>query len=410
MAISSTLDKTVSYVSIVVLILMPVVSHAGGLGVAPLVFILGLLGIVLKVRDNEPKIWFSLRFWALSVFFLWLSITALWSPYRPDDILTNYIKLLIMGLTFYFCPGTFKYVAKTKSKTLQRIFLITTYLSAIIIFLDVVSNFQITLFFNPASTSTELGYRIRDAEMNIGHGLTVLVLLSAPMVLLLKKQFKYWKFLTALFVALIITASYLNNLWIGVFGILAVVSIMLLASKFPRLMPKMMIVLALSAVVLAPLFAFLSHQMLRSDLSVLPLSWEHRIRMWAYCWPVIADNTIIGSGFDAVRTFDEQWIARDGRAITIVSLHPHNAGVHIWTEAGLIGCVLAASVIVSSWKFVAQLCQTQDMSILISGLLVAIILISSLSYGAWQFWWWGSVFFSFGLIHVVGHVRPIITK
>ena len=193
---------------------MPVVSHAGGLGVAPLIFVLGIIGLILYCRTGERKLRQSGVFLTLTVFLVWLCITAFWSPYRPDDILTNYIKLLIMGLTFYFCPGTFKYVAKTKSKTLQRIFLITTYLSAIIIFLDVVSNFQITLFFNPASTSTELGYRIRDAEMNLGHGLTVLVLLSAPMVLLLKKQFKYWKFLTALFVALIITASYLNNLWI----------------------------------------------------------------------------------------------------------------------------------------------------------------------------------------------------
>ena len=185
---------------------------------------------------------------------------------------------------------------------------------------------------------------------------------------------------------------------------------MLLASKFPRLIPKTMIFLALSVVLLAPLFAFLSHQMLETNLSVLPLSWEHRIRMWAYCWPVIADNPILGSGFDAVRTFDEQWIARDGRAITIVSLHPHNAGVHIWTEAGLIGCILATSLIVSSWKPLAQLCQSKDIAILISGILVAIILISSLTYGAWQFWWWGSVFFSFGLIHVIWQSEPSIIK
>ena len=178
-----TLDKTANFVLIAVLILMPVVSHAGGLGVAPLIFVLGIIGLILYCRTGERKLRQSGVFLTLTVFLVWLCITAFWSPYRPDDILTNYIKLLIMGLTFYFCPGTFKYVAKTKSKTLQRIFLITTYLSAIIIFLDVVTNFQITLFFNPASTSTELGYRIRDAEMNLGHGLTVLVLLSVPMVL-----------------------------------------------------------------------------------------------------------------------------------------------------------------------------------------------------------------------------------
>ena len=405
-----TLDKAANFVLIAVLVLMPIVSHAGGLGIAPLIFILGIVGLILYCRTGERKLRQTGVFLTLTLFLTWLCITALWSPYRPDDFLTNYTKLLIMGLIFYFCPLTFKQVAKTNSQTLKRIFLITTYLSAVIIFLDIATKFKITLFFNPASTPTELIHRKNDTEMNLGHGLAVLVLLSAPIIILLKQQAKHWKVLATFFGALIITASYLNDLWIGVIGMLAVVLVMFLASKFPRLMPKTMIGLALLAVVLAPLFAFLSYQMLESDLSALPLSWEHRIRMWAYCWALIADNPIIGSGFDAVRTFDEQWIARDGRAITIVSLHPHNAGVHIWTEAGLIGCILAASVIVSSWKFVAQLCQTQDMSILISGLLVAIILISSLSYGAWQFWWWGSVFFSFGFIHVIAHVRPIITK
>ena len=401
MGTTSTLDKTASFVLIAVLILMPIVSHAGGLGVAPLVFVLGVIGIILHFKSVETKLRQSGVFLTLAMFLIWLCITALWSPYHPDDFLTNYIKLFIIGLTFYFCPLTFKHVAKTKSKNLQRIFLTTTFLSAIFIFFDIVTGFRITLFFNPASTPRELAYRIRDAEMNLGHGLTVLVLLSAPMILLLKKQSQNWKLLATIFLALIITSSYLNNLSVGIIGTLAVVLVMFVTAKFPNIMPKTMLVLALLAVTLTPLLAFLSHQMMESDLTVLPLSWEHRIRMWAYCWPVIAENTIIGSGFDAVRTFDEKWIARDGRAITIVSLHPHNAGVHIWTEAGLIGCILAVSVIASSWKLVAEFCQTKNMSILISGILIAIILISSLTYGAWQFWWWGSVFFSFGLIHLI---------
>ena len=212
MAISSTLDKTASYVLIAVLILLPVVSHAGGLGIAPLVFVLGIIGLIIHFRTGEKKLRQLGVFLTLTLFFTWLCITALWSPYRPGDFLTNYIKLLIMGLIFYFCPVTFKHVAKTKTQTLQRIFLITIYLSAILIFLDIVTNFKITLFFNPASTSAELGYRMRDAEMNLGHGLTVLVLLSAPIVLLLKKQTEHWRILAVFFGALVITASYLNCL------------------------------------------------------------------------------------------------------------------------------------------------------------------------------------------------------
>ena len=401
MAISSTLDKTVSYVSIVVLILMPVVSHAGGLGVAPLVFILGLLGIVLKVRDNEPKIWFSLRFWALSVFFLWLSITALWSPYQPDDILTNYVKLFIMGLVFCFCPIVLKQTAKTKLVTLQRVFLTTIFMSAFLVFIDIWSNFKVTLFFNPASNPEEIGYRLKDAEMNLGHAITVLVLFSAPMTLLLKAYFKSWKLLTSLFFVLIVTASFLNNLWIGIFGLSAVFITMVLASKYYYNVPRIVVFLAAFSVILAPLFAFLSSQIIEYDLSAVPLSWEHRLRMWAYCWPVILEQPIIGSGFDAVRTFQEQWTARDGKKLTIVSLHPHNAGIHIWVETGLIGCMLATGVILSSLKRISYYSKTREKAVLLSGVIMAAVIISSTTYGAWQFWWWGSVFFSFGLIHLI---------
>jgi len=401
MAISSTLDKTASYVLIAVLILLPVVSHAGGLGVAPLVFILGLLGIVLNVRSDEPKLWFSLRFLALCVFFLWLCITALWSPYQPDDILTNYVKLFIMGLVFCFCPIVLKQTAKTKLVTLQRVFLTTIFMSAFLVFIDIWSNFKVTLFFNPASNPEEIGYRLKDAEMNLGHAITVLVLFSAPMTLLLKAYFKSWKLLTSLFFVLIVTASFLNNLWIGIFGLLTVFITMILASKYYRNMPRIVVFLAAFSVISAPLFAFLSSQIIEYDLSMVPLSWEHRLRMWAYCWPVILEQPIVGSGFDAARTFQEQWTARDGKRLTIVSLHPHNAGIHIWVETGLIGCMLATGVILSSLKRISYYSKTRERAVLLSGVIMAAVIISSTTYGAWQFWWWGSVFFSFGLIHFI---------
>ena len=81
-----TLDKTANFVLIAVLILMPVVSHAGGLGVAPLIFVLGIIGLILYCRTGERKLRQSGVFLTLTVFLVWLCITAFWSPYRPDDI------------------------------------------------------------------------------------------------------------------------------------------------------------------------------------------------------------------------------------------------------------------------------------------------------------------------------------
>ena len=398
---TSTLDKTASFVLITVLILMPVVSHAGGLGIAPLVFILGSVGLLLHLKSNDKKIPRSPVFLTLGLFLLWVCFTSLWSPYHSDDLLTNYIKLFIMGLVFYFAPSVMKKVAKTKLLALQRIFIVTTFLSAIFVTIDIWSGFKFTLLFNPASSSDELVYRIIDAEQNLGHAITVLILFSAPMTILLKLNFKIWKLLSILFFTLIFLAAWKNNLWIGIIGTAAVILTLFLAFKFPNNLPKIALFIVASSIILAPLQAFVSSQFLANDLSVIPISWEHRLRMWAYCWPVIRDNSLAGLGFDAVRTFDEQWKTRNGMNLTIVSLHPHNASIHIWTETGLIGCILVCAFIFALFRALSKFVTGRDRTVLMSGVTMGALFISVSTYGAWQFWWWSSVFFSAGLIHLI---------
>ena len=403
MRTSPVLDKTAGIVLALVLTLVPIVSHAGGLGIAPLAFILGLMGFFLYFKINANPLHFSFNFIALVIFLFWLCITAVWSPYRVDDLLTNYIKLFIMGISFYFAPVVFRHVAEKKQFNMQRFFVHLMFVSVFLVTIDVSTNFKITLFFNPASNPDELVYRLIDAEQNLGHAITVLVLLLAPTTILLKAHFKAWKFLSCLFFILILMASFQNNLWIGLIGAIGVGVTSFLAYKFPRVLPKLLLWIAGCTIILAPLIAFMSSIAIKGDLSHIPGSWEHRLRMWAYCWTIILENLLSGAGFDAVRTYDEQWTTRHGLDLTIVSLHPHNMGIHIWTETGFIGALLALAVIVTSFKLVDRHVtgSAPDRAIMISGIIIAAILISSFSYGAWQFWWLGSIFFSIGLIHLV---------
>ena len=97
---TSFLDKSSFAAIFAVLILLPLVSHAGGLGVAPLIFILGILGLILAIKTNRFK--FTKVQITLAVFLTWLCLTALWSPYRPDDLLTNYLKLFFLVMIFYW--------------------------------------------------------------------------------------------------------------------------------------------------------------------------------------------------------------------------------------------------------------------------------------------------------------------
>lgn len=398
MELSAIPHKAYDIVLGVVLILMPVMSHAGGLGIAPLTFILGLLGLVLSLRAG---IKISPPFIALLLLLVWASLTAFWSPYQTDGFLTNYLKLLIMGPVVFFAPMVFKFCARNGRAFLPILFVVTTCVSALLVTIDILSGFKITLFFNPANTPDELARRLSDAEPNLSHAITVLLLVSAPVTIIAKAYFKSWKIWSSVFLALLLTAAFAHNLAIGVIGVPLVVLTLFLGFRFPSAVTKSVVALGVLSLILAPLIGYASSLMVNGDLHAFPGSWEHRVRMWAYCWPQILENPLTGLGFDAVRTFDEEYITRNGIQHTIVSLHPHNIGLHLWVETGVIGVMLACSVIVTSYKAFKPQIINIDKGAFIAGVLVAALLISLVTYGVWQFWWWASVFFTIGLIHFV---------
>ena len=405
---TSFLDKTSFIAIFAVLILLPIVSHAGGLGMALLVFILGILGLILAVKTNQFKI--TTVQIALLAFLGWLCIASLWSPYKPDDILTNYIKLLLMVLVFYWSRPLFEYAGRRRPRRLQHLFMAMAFFTAGILIIDLLSSLGLTLLFNPTDDFNEKIFKIIDAEMNLGHSTTILVLLAAPAALLMRGRLpnKIARPVMVLFLALLAWGAWLNGLTVGLLGLIGVISAAIAGYIFPRHVPKALLGLAIAVILFAPVLAFFASHYAANAPSTLPASWDHRLRMWGYCWNVIADHPLRGAGFDASRTFNETFIAKDGREITTVSLHPHNAGIQIWTETGLIGALLACAVIATLFKPVSDFVKSRGHAGAVSGIIIAVIIISSLTYGAWQFWWWGCVFFAIGTLHLLpAPRRPI---
>jgi len=401
-------DKGSFLAIFIVLLLMPLIGHAGGLGVAPLVFILGLMGLALAIKTKRFEI--SNTQIALVAFLVWLSLAALWSPYKPDDILTNYVKLFLMVLVFYWIIVLFEYAGRRRPRRLQHLLMSTSFFGAGLLVIDLLSNFGITLLFNPASDLDGKIFRIIDAEMNLGHAITILVLLAAPTALLMRARLPSHisRAVMIAFLLLLACAAWLNELSVGLLGLSSVIAATVVGYIFPRHLPKLLLLFAIVLIIFAPLLAYLAASYSINIPDGLPLSWEHRLRMWGYCWQVIADHPLRGAGFDASRTFTETFIAKNGQEITTVSLHPHNAGIQIWTETGFIGALLASVVIWTLFKPVNSFVQSRGHAGAVSGVITATIIISSLTYGAWQFWWWGTVFFAIGTLHLLpASRRPI---
>jgi len=210
-----------------------------------------------------------------------------------------------------------------------------------------------------------------------------------------------------LFLVLLACAAWLNGLSVGVLGLFGVILATIAGYSYPRQVPKIFLILVIIVIMTSPLLSLFASNFVGEIGTDLPQSWDHRIRMWGYCWQVIADQPLRGAGFDASRTFKETFIARDGRELTIVSLHPHNAGIQIWTEAGLIGALLASIVVGALFEPLKKYVQSRAHGGAVGGIIVAVLIVSSLTYGAWQFWWWGCVFLAVGALHLLpGSKRP----
>jgi O-antigen ligase len=398
---TSLLDKG-SFVAVcLVLVLLPLVSHAGGLGVAPLVFILGLLGIALSLKSRRFQI--TRVQIALIIFLAWLCVTALWSPYKPDDLLTNYLKLLLMGVVFYWSRPVFEHASAKRPRRSRHLFMAAIFFTVGLLVIDLLSNFGLTLLFNPATDFNDKIFKLIDAEMNLGHSITISVLLASPVIMLMLTQLPnpYARPLALFFIVLLALAAWLNGLTAGLLGLMGVILATIAGYAFPQRVPQLLLNVVIFAIMASPLLSFVAFSLAGDTGTDLPQSWDHRIRMWGYCWDVIMQHPIAGAGFDASRTFDETFIARDGREITIVSLHPHNAGIQIWTEAGLIGAVLASIVIGTLSKPVKEYVQSRAHGGSVSGVIMASLVISSLTYGAWQFWWWACLFLAVGALRLL---------
>jgi O-antigen ligase len=170
---------------------------------------------------------------------------------------------------------------------------------------------------------------------------------------------------------------------------------------YPRFAPSFFIFISILAIIFAPVLAYFSFLITEPGLTELPMSWDHRFRMWGYCWNIISEHPFVGAGFDASRTFNDSFIAQDGRNLSLLSLHPHNLGIQIWTETGLVGAVLASILLLSLIKPLKKNINNSKSSSAYSGVIVASFTISSLTIGAWQLWWWSAVFLALGITKLV---------
>jgi O-antigen ligase len=132
----------------------------------------------------------------------------------------------------------------------------------------------------------------------------------------------------------------------------------------------------------------------------LPSSWSHRIVIWQFAAERIADKPFLGWGLDASRRIPggremipwrmdadarnpEGWISQVQR----LPLHPHSLALQVWLELGAPGAIALALLLYLLVTRAAVVAGSVDAQAGVVALVFAGMLISNISYGAWQSWW-----------------------
>jgi len=265
--------------------------------------------------------------------------------------------------------------------------------------IDAASDFALSLMGDPVNAGEDPIKRRGDAEMNLGRGQVSYAQLLWPVAALIMLRIKRgWVLALTAFLGLLISA-HLNNLSIIFPALILAGGFAGLAYWKPKLGIRLAFALAIASVVFAPLLGIISSFIDVEVLRKLPLSWEHRIRMWAYSWELIQNAPLIGNGFDASRAYEDlTFRAPDGRDIVVMSMHPHNIGLHIWLETGIVGGLLFVGFLLSLMKLVLKISETSLQAFVVTGLIVTITTSGAVTVGVWQHWWWALVVIAASLL------------
>ena len=395
---------------VLVLATLPILAVAGGLGLATSVALLGIGGVLVGLgkrgygRDGQ-RAKLPPAFWALLALTLWAFVATLWSAYERNPLASNALKI-VAGLLLYWVAAAALSHTYDRNPRAVRIAAWSAFLALVLITcIDLATSYGLSHLVDPLNPGENPDLRLRDAEMNVGHGITVgLLLLPAALVGAgqgLRPHGRAAALVGSLQLgAAFFLCSWMSGLWAGAIAVVALSLAMLLARARPQVSMAAVGVASALSILLAPAISILSGTLTAAQKAALPFSWEHRVESWRFIGERIAERPLFGHGFDASRTFDQTLNIR-GYDMSLVSLHPHNAGLQIWLELGGVGAFLATlAVLALTLLGMGWAGQNRDRAMAVAGFIAVATVISGVSYGIWQEWWWASLFLCAGLIPV----------
>ena len=389
------------------IVLLPLMAVAGGKGIAAVAAVLGIVVALLGLtkRGAGERVHPSLAFWAVLAFAFWALVTVLWSPHAGFAWDGNAVKILAGVLLYTVAADGVVQSGRLRPYLLQALGLGAVAVTLVVTCVDAATDYALTFWADPLRPGEDAELKRGQAEMNVGHGVTVAALLLPAACAAVFAGLRHRRGVAVLAIAGALTvfalAASMGRLWVGFVVLSALAIVTALALWRPRAGVLAAGAFAGVSVLFAPLVGVLARGVPDAAKAGLPFSWEHRLESWAFVAGEIVDAPLLGHGFDAARTYTETFTTR-GFEMPLVSLHPHNAGLQIWLETGLVGAVLATvAIAVMVRAALGYVGKSRARAVAVAGFVTAATCVSGVSYGVWQEWWWASLFLCGAMVPVL---------
>ena len=386
------------WLSLLALALLLVATQAGGSGVAAVLGALGATAGLLHLGKLK-KAWVL----ALLVFTGWAALSSIWGPFPPSGTawLLSPPALVVFGVVLYtLAARVLESVGAVWPRRMQLVALGFAFAVGAVSLLNAATEFALIFPFHPLAPGADPNLRLYDVARQVSRGVCVATLLAAPFAV---GAFARWGrpagVLGLAYLGVLLASAVYLRLWVVPLALAAVGVVCLLTWWKPKMGLRAAFSAAGASVLLGPFFGLAANDVGADTLARLPFSWEQRLRGWKEVWLRIGESPWIGNGFGTARTMDAREMMR-GFDLPLVSLHPHNAGLHIWLEAGAVGAALATLAVFEMWQ-VGERWADRDRAVALAGVVAAGTVASAVSFGVWQHWWWASLALAAALVSVM---------
>ena len=364
---------------------------AGAQGVA--------LGVAIAVLVSLPS-WrrlqrllpLDLSFSVFLMFIAWAWLSTLWSPYGSAR------QAVVMAAGAFIYP-LFPYAVWTLRGKARRIVMLSALVSGSLMALP----YLLEGFTGVISHFFPAGEPRADYLRDSTRGISAIIMALPPLTALWVKLVPGWRGHGAagLLVAAAAIISWQFHLVAGLIALGAAGLVFAIGYRWPRTTILLMTLAYLVMLLLAPLL--LPHLVAPLDGKALPFSWAWRVKMWPYAGEQIGLHPLFGWGLDASRTFTHDVFHMHGYKLTYIAIHPHDFGLQVWLETGLIGAlILAVAILLFGLRLAGMRGLTRLQGAAMASSAAAFLVFFSITYGAWQEWLWASVAWVAALCVLVG--------